>query len=257
MDIYVQVPAFQEGPAMLPVLDAISSQEVPADWSVTYECWVTLDPPDKALCDTWHTAIDAAGFDAFEAPKGKLSARNAAHDHAVEDGADVIVQWDADAPPVNDTALWALCEPFTDPAVVATVGRPSANRGLLSPYLNVKIGVQREVVGAVWGALSAFTADAWERAGPFDTHRDQTSIWEVWKEEEYAFGQRLGGLGRVLPVDEATVQADTRRADCTIQRAFDRMNAGHPDDWCQNRGVTSFEPEAGRRGASWDREGNK
>lgn len=226
---------------MLPVLEAWADQPVPKDVELDREAWVTLHPPDKELCDTWQTAIAAAGFEAHEAPKGKLAARNKAHDHAFEEAeADVVVVADADAPPLRQDTLVNLLEPFTDEDVVATNSNP-VSTGMAGKVVNLFARFEDETRPQMHGQCSAITDWGWEEAGPFDTDLDQTRIEEVRDEEEFRFRDRLKQWGTVEDVEEAVVENDTRRVACSVPRAMGRFTSKYPNsDYCQRHGVETF-----------------
>lgn len=245
MNVTIQIPAYQEGDAMLPTLRSIAEQDIPDHWTVTPEVWVTLSPKDKSLCTTWKAALEAEGFDVYEAPEGKLSTRNAAHDHAVAEGADVIVTWDADAPALSDHALRDLVKPFEqNPDVVAVRGVPVSPSSVVGTLENLKRTVGAAIVGHMPGQLSAFTADAWQQAGPFDTNRDETDLQSVWLEEEHAFSNRLADVGEVITAKGAKVHNDSRRTRCKISRSMDKTGRNPVFDHCGGRNGTTFNPRS-------------
>lgn len=237
MRAIVQVPAFEEGERMFPVLDSIAAQSVPSEWRVDLEVWVTLSPPDRSLCDTWQTAVSASGFDVYEAPTGKLSARNAAHSSAVDRGADVIVTWDADSTPRDDAVLGALLKKH-ESGCVAVNGQPR-----VFPFEPTPLGALFDLGGTfednvkphMHGQLSSFTADAWSAVGPFDDSIDQTDVDEVRSVEEFGFYRSLSQIGRVCEAFGAVVYNDTRRWKC-------RLGGGVDASYCDRRGLTTFFP---------------
>lgn len=244
---FVQVPAFNEGPAMIPVLEQIRDQEPPEGWDVEREVWVTLSPPDKELCDTWQSAVATRGFEVHEAPRGKLSARNAAHDHAVARDADVIVTWDADAPPIHDETLENLLQPFEQPGIAAVSGGVRAPKTGLGTLVNLAGGVDDRVRPHLHGQLSAFTAEAWEAAGPFDVDVDEQLVDEVRAEEEFAFRERLAQAGEVVDARDAAVANDTRRWECRLDDAVRSVTRQKGNGYCDRRGVTTFAQRGRRR----------
>lgn len=162
-DAVVQVVAFQS-PEMVAVLEALAEQSTPSRWSMDREVWVRLDPPDRELCTTWQAALEARGFDAVEAPAGSaLDARNAAHDRAVERGADVVVEWPVGTPPRSDSAVASLLGEFEDDETV---------------------GVQDD-----HGAF-AFRASAWDAAGPIEGASERRGV--------RSFRDRVSDHGRVV-----------------------------------------------------------
>jgi hypothetical protein len=242
MNVALQVPSFREGEDMVPTLDALLDQQVPQYVeNLSLEVWVTLSPPSRELCTTWQTALRQAGFEPFEAPSGKLSARNAAHDSAVERGFDVIVVCDADAPPLHDGVLKALLDPFEKQAADAVRGHPVSRWHIFGTLENVARRATRSIHGHMHGQLSAFTAKAWGCAGPFDETVDQTNINEVWPEEEFDFADRLRDCGKLVDAPEAKVRNDSRRTRCRFERAFAFSGRG-VNSWCADRGVETFEP---------------
>jgi hypothetical protein len=237
----VQVPAFEEGPSMLGVLDEIRAQEVPPGVSVDNEVWVTLSPPDKELCDTWQSAVQARGFDVYEAPLGKLSARNAAHNHAVDAGYDIIISCDADAQPLDSDAFADLLDPLVNRGFSCSNSRPVASpTGALGRVVDVVGGLEDAVLPHIHGQLHAFTTRAWEIAGPFDTSIDQTDIEAVRAEEEFLFRRRLDQVDRgVVDVHDARVFNDPRRHYC-------RIPGTEQSEYCERRGQKTFSPRLRR-----------
>jgi len=240
--VVVQVPAFEEGGEMLPVLESIRDQAVPDGVSVDYEVWVTLSPPDRELCTTWQAAVEAEGFDVYEAPTGKLSARNAAHDHADRSGYDVIVSWDADAPPLADDTFVELLGPILSGDASCVNSNPySSSAGAFGVVVDVLASVEDVTVPHIHGQLHALTVDAWRRAGPFDDSIDQTDVAAVRAEEEFAFRRRLQSQSPsgVVTAPGAVVYNDPRRAYCQVP------GLGQ-NPYCGERGVRTFSPRFGR-----------
>lgn len=242
----VQIPAFSESP-WTDRLDAITAQSPPDGWTVNYEAWVTPNCPSLDGCMTYQNAKNHPEVDAHVAPRGKLSTRNEAHAHAVQErGADVVVTWDADAPPLNEHALAALLMPYDDPEVVATNGNPVADGPVLGPVVNTFAAVDDRLRPQMHGQLSSFTADAWRYAGPFNTDGvDETKMTEVRPEEEFAFRRRLDEYGRVLDVDEAKVLNDTRRVEALTGKAFSRFTRKYPSEFHDDRRGKTFHPNDG------------
>lgn len=241
--VVVQIPAYREEP-WADRLRTIAAQSPPEGWDAEFEAWVTLSPPRKCDCGTYQDATSVEGVETFEAPPGKLSTRNAAHAHAVEQGADVIVTWDADAPPLSEGTLAALLAPFEQESVVATNGNPRAQGGVLSPLVNTAAAVEDRLRPQLHGQLSAIDAEAWERVGPFDTEGvAETRIEDVRAEEEFAFRQRLAQHGAVVDVDDAVVLNDTRRVEASVGNAFGRFTPKYPQTpFYDDRGSTTFNP---------------
>lgn len=242
MDVALQIPAFDEGQEMVPTLESITDQRVPEYvHRISYEAWVT--PSDG---QTLAAAESVDAFDVFEAGEGKLTARNEAHDSAVERGFDVIATWDADNPPRSDDTLENLLEPFRDPSVSAVNGNPVSQWHLWGTLENLARPVHRAVANHIHGQLSAFTADAWAHAGPFDTTIDQTELQTVWSEEEKDFAARLREHGEMVHATGATVVNDSRRTKCRFQRIGHRFGRT-PDSWCLERGEKTFCPDGNCR----------
>lgn len=237
----VQVPAFQEGAEMLKTLRSIREQNVPPGWEVSFQVWVTLSPPDRELCDTWQAAVEAGGYDVYEAPPGKLSARNEAHDSAVDDGYGAIVSWDADAKPLTENALASMLKALEEPGVVCANSRPRSGPtgGLFGSVVDAAARVEDTFAPHINGQAHAFTAEAWEGAGPFDTDLDQTEIVDVRAEEEFSFRRRLSTLGRVVSPPEAVVENDMRRVWCKVPVLGQ-------SGYCDARGEETFEPRSRR-----------
>jgi len=215
MEVVVQIPAFEEGRQLTETAEQVVAQPTPEFASVDVEAWVTLSPPDRSLCTTWQAAMDAKGVDTFEAPQGKLSARNAAHDAAVERGYDVIVTWDADAPPLRENTLVQLLAPFDDRAVVATNSKPVAATAP-NPIKRLidLVGYTEDTIRPhLHGQCSAFRAAVWADYGGFDTSTTQSEIDPVRKEEEFGLYGAFSEHGKVVDTG-ALVYNDPRRHYC-------------------------------------------
>lgn len=234
MKAVVQIPMYHE-PEPEVALEAISSQQPPPGWDVEFEAWVTPRTAHPRDDGTYLAAESVAGIETFEVPGGKLTARNRAHDHAVGNGADVVVTWDADAPPLHDDALANLLEPYSDPDVVATVGEPVPPPSVIGTALALKKAVQRPFTQQIHGQLSSFRSGAWEAAGPFATDLRENSLLAVWMEEEFKFGHRLRQQGRVEYVHAAEVRDDTRRWACRLSEPF-AFSGREPPARCRSMG---------------------
>jgi hypothetical protein len=235
MRAVVQIPAYHEGPQLAETAEAILQQRAPDGVAVDVEAWVTPDP-DPSSCSTWAAAEAVSGLDVYEAPIGKLSARNAAHSHAVTAGYDAFVTWDADAVPLHDQVLVELLAPLMEseqyPAVNSTpVTDPDGDGGLLAQVVDSAARAEDILAPHLNGQAHAIRTAAWEQAGPFDTDRDETSLWETRQEEEYGMWGRLRRLGPIPRPNEATVFNDPRRHICKIP------GAASPD-WCDAVNMT-------------------
>lgn len=235
----VQVPAFKE-PNVEQTLDQIADQGVPAGWTVEYEAWVTLDAEDN---ETWLQANAHPDFTAYEAPPGKISARNAAHGHAFNGDAHSVVTWDADSIPAHDGVLAAILEPLERDGVIASNGNPR------KPYTN-PVNVAASFLGTVEdyvrphmnGQLHAFHRGAWVCAGPFRTDLDQRHMNAVRTEEEFRFHQRLRSCGEVVKAKDAVVVEDPRRVAHHLKRPFQRFGRYPQTEWEKERGAKTFMP---------------
>ena len=215
MEVVIQIPAFQEGQRLTETAEQIAAQPTPEFASVDVEAWVTLSPPDRSLCTTSQAAMDARGVDTFEAPRGKLTARNAAHDAAVERGYDVIVTWDADAPPLREDTLLQLLEPFVDDAVAATNSKPAAATAPnpIDRAVDLAAYAEDRIKPHLHGQCSAFRAGVWDDYGGFDTSIEQSEIDSVRQEEEFAFYDAVSEYGEIVDTG-ALVYNDPRRHYC-------------------------------------------
>lgn len=237
MDVVVQIPAFQEGDRLRQTATEIAEQDVPESTTVDVEAWVTLSPPERSLCTTWQAAMAAEGVDTFEAPQGKLSARNAAHDSAVDRGYDTIVTWDADAPPLRSDTLVQLLSPFSDGAVVATNSKPAAATAPnpIDRVIDLAAYAEDAFKPHLHGQCSAFRAGVWDDYGGFDTTIEQSEIASVRQEEEFSFYDAVSECGKIVDT-KALVYNDPRRHYCKLPLA---------GDWafCDRRsGTETFRP---------------
>lgn len=238
----VQIPAYEEGRTVYETATEITEQNVPTGWSVDYEAWVTLSPPDRDLCDTWQNAMAAEGVDVYEAPQGKLSARNEAHSSAVARDYDVLFSWDADAPPLHSNVLRAMLEAFDEqPEPVCVNSKPkSSPDGALGQAIDFFAATEDVFTPHVHGQCHAMTAEAWEHVGPFDESVDQTLMATVRGEEEFGFWRKMRAFGRIVQPPRAVVYNDPRRAYCKIPFAS--------SDHCEGRVGTFEQAENRERG---------
>jgi len=255
MRVAVQVFALAE-PDLERTLDAYAACEVPVFVSdIQYQACVTPrstvgasapldDGTVTKLREMLANDVTAARqhpiFELVETPPGKLTSRNEAHQEAVRDGADVIVAGDGDAPPVDETYLDRLLTPFSTENAIATNGfsKPRTVGGwLVQPARRVDLMWRKPL----YGRSSAFVADGWKMAGPYQVEDlDQSDIVTVRREEEFAFRRRLEVLGPVIDVEEARVYNDNRRLSCSLDRGFNRF--GRPmTDYCGQIGIESFQ----------------
>lgn len=215
----VQMPAYNEADKLPSTAREILEQRVPDGFSVDMEAWVTRSEDESGCCDTMMAAESVPSMDVYEAPVGKLSARNAAHSHAVGRGYDMIVSWDADAPPEHDGVLASLLTALDEPGVVAANSVPtslSRHRSLLGMATDAFSAVEETVFPHINGQAHAITTSAWQAVGPFDESIDQTSMREVRGEEEFGFGRKLRQEGKVVQPPDAKVYNDPRRAYCKV-----------------------------------------
>jgi len=215
----VQIPAYNEADKLPNTAREILAQRVPDNYGVDLQAWVTRSENEKGCCDTMMAAESVPEMEVFEAPVGKLSARNAAHSHAVTRGYDVIVSWDADAPPEHDGVLAALLSAVDEPGVVAANSVPtslSRHRSLLGAAVDAVAAVEETVFPHINGQAHAITTEAWEAVGPFDDSIDQTSMSTVRGEEEFLLGRKLRRMGEVTQPPAAKVYNDPRRVYCQV-----------------------------------------
>jgi len=218
MRAVIQLPAYDEADVIRDTMRAIRDQPYPTAFEVDYEAWITRNENKFGLCDTMVAADRVDGWRTVEAPAGKLSARNAAHGDAVDNGYDIIITWDADAPPLTDGTLTALLEPFTREDVVAVNSLPVAapEPDLIGRLTDIVGFAQDRFSPHMHGQCHGMTAAAWARLGPFDASIDQTDSNAVRAEEEFDFYDRLGAIGTVVDADDAIVFNDTRRTRCQV-----------------------------------------
>lgn len=232
----VQLFAYDEPDTIRWSMDGHSSVDEPPGWDVDFEAWVTPTGTRYTISE----AEAHRAFRAFEAPPGKLSSRNAAHDSATHRGYDVIVLADADEPPLRGDYLKRLLAPFDQPGVVGVSGFPK-DTSWAAPVMDT-IRRLDQATGPIRGNSSAFTTPAWEAAGPFRTDQvDEADLGGVRGEEEFAFRRRLANLGRVVDRYDATVRANNRRNVCMVMEAMNPVR-GAQTGYCGRRGVATFAP---------------
>lgn len=233
--LYIQVPAFEEAHKLPKTMRDIGAQQPPEDVSVTYQAWVTRSEDRRGMCPTWQAAQMVPGWEVREAPAGKLSARNAAHTHAAEAGADLICSWDADAPPLNEEVLYSLVQTARADGVVLANSNPVGLDGsIIGTVSFISSRVEDRIIPHVHGQCHIMTTEAWQHAGPFDTDLDQTHLGEVRSEEEFGFRKAVSEVGEVVDVPEAEVFNDPRRTVCRLP------GYGEGDDFCTRRGDNTF-----------------
>ena len=231
----VQMPAFEEAHQLPKTARAIADQRVPDGVTATYEAWVTRSEDRRGTCSTMQAAKTVGGWDVYEAPAGKLSARNAAHNHALNHGADLICAWDADAPPLADGVLAALVETAMQDGVALANSNPVARDGsAIGLVSEVSSKVEDTIMPHVHGQCHVMTAEAWRVAGPFGTELDESDIGDVRGEEEFDFRRRVEEVGEVVDVPEAEVFNDPRRNICRLP------NMEATSDFCKRRGDRTF-----------------
>jgi hypothetical protein len=236
-DIFVQMLAYDEPNEKISrVLESINEQEVPENWGVTREAWITPAHPD----DQSFWVAEQHGFTAYESGQGKLTSRNQAHDHAIESGADVIAVVDADAPLLDDDVLFKVASPVLEGTHEAVNSLPRAKNppggGFLFLGALMDLGSRAEdvVMPHLHGQFHAISKRAWEYAGPFDTSVDQTDSMEVRNEEEFGFYHRVRDIGDIMTRNDAIVYDDPRRYYCKVAPWF------APDGYCDRRGTKTF-----------------
>jgi hypothetical protein len=238
MKAIVQLPAYDEADIIDDTMRAIRDQPTPNEFAVDYEAWITRNENKFGLCDTMVTAERVDGWDTVEAPEGKLSARNAAHDSAVERGYDVIVTWDADATPLRQNTLVQLLAPFEDRAVVATNSKPVAatTPNPINRVVDLAGYAEDAFNPHLHGQCSAFRAAVWDDYGGFDTTTEQSEIDPVRKEEEFGLYDAFSEHGKVVDTG-ALVYNDPRRHYCKLPLAGSQA-------FCERRsGTATFAPD--------------
>lgn len=234
--VAVQVPAMAEPPDKFrETLQSIWN--CPAKgMDVSYQAWITPvggDPTPQIA--------EEEGFRYFEAPEGKLNARNTAHDYAVANGFDVIVTIDADSKPLNEEALERLVRPVYHGDYVAVNSTPKSSKkptgGLSMPGMVIDAAAKVEdmIRPHMHGQASSFSARAWKIAGPFETGLDQRDIDSVRQEEEFNFYERLNEVGEVMKEPKAAFYNDPRRHYCKVPVLGNTA-------YCDRTGEVTFNP---------------
>lgn len=238
MRVAVQVPAIDEPPGQFrETLERIAGATT-EEFDPVYEAWVTkVSEPDVTM-----NVAEESGYETYEAPEGKISARNVAHERAFSDGCDAVISIDADAPPIQDDALDNLVRPIRTGEAVATNSVPLSSVGPDGDFslfgALVDVGGYLEDLAAphLHGQASAIGREAWEEAGPFDESVDQKDGIDIRSEEEFGFYHRVREVGEVVYPEGATVYNDPRRHACKVPLLADQ-------DYCQRIGEVTFSPE--------------
>ena len=207
----LQVPIYAEDHRLVrETLSSLREQHVPDDTIIEYEAWVT----PSARVDPAIAAAEDAGFEVHRAPEGKLATRNEAHNDA---NGDVILSIDADAPPIYHHTVSSMVDAIREPGTVAANSRPRSRTGPDGgvSLFNLAVDMGAVVEDVLWphlhGQAQAFTAAAWDKAGPFDASLDGSRLMQVRVEEERRFYKRLQEIGDVVTPREALVFNDPRR----------------------------------------------
>jgi len=232
--VVVQVPAFEEPQRLPATLSAIRSQTYPSGYTIYVEAWVTPSRDDSGVCSTLQAAQSVLPSQhVYEAPNGKLSTRNTAHDHARESGADLILSWDADAGPLHDNVLQSIVTTAVEPGVAAANSIPVSRDGtILGEMVDLAARVEDTLRPHLHGQLQAITPDAWDHAGPFVTTSESNAM-KVRREEEYSFRKRVAEVGDVVTAPNAEVYNDPRRHYC-------RLPGNSTDEYCKRIGQETF-----------------
>lgn len=241
MHAAVQLFAYDEADRLGDTLDMVAAQSTPDDIRVDYEAWVTPTTTHAEDDPTYQIAADHPAFTAREAPDGKISSRNVAHDDAVARGIDAIAVWDADVTPEDTGTLATLLEPLRDGSVSATNSSPKYYGTPFAPAQTLLWRVRCAITPYMHGQASAFSTDAWQHVGPFDDDVEQTSLMQVWFEEERGFYKKLSDVGRVVSPG-AVVYEEDRRVQCRIERTNHRFRGREMSDYCKRMGTETFHP---------------
>lgn len=245
MKVAHQVFSYDED-RLADTLDAWATQHIPEWMDVDHQVGVTPSADPIVDDETWVQAETHGLFDAYVTDSGKLTSRNQMHTMAFEEGYDAVVVSDADAPPLDDDVLAKVVAPLDQNRAVATMAEPVYPRSLVGQAAYAVHRVAWRIKPHIHGQCSGFTRGAWEQAGPFDEHIDQTSINDVWFEEEVGFYRRLEGVGPVEKVWGARVHNDVRRWECRIDRAFEPFGI-EPSPYCERHGQETFAPSDRKR----------
>lgn len=238
--VALQLFAYDEAGVIRPTMDAYASVDTPEGVSVDYQGWVTPTRSRRTLREVEQHDT----FVARQAPEGKLSARNLAHDRATRQGYDIIVTADADEPPATEDYLQNLLTPILDGRAAATSGLPKET-GALGPAFALFRRLD-QARGPIRANCSAFTTGAWRAAGPFDASTvSQTDIGSVRPEEEFDYRRRIESYGPVEDVYDARTIANNRRTFCRLQEATNPVG-GAREGYCSRRGEATFSPLRGR-----------
>lgn len=213
----IQVPVYDEPAGRL--RDTLTSFRAATteDFEPSYEAWITPSGPQDIAFDV----AQECGFETFEAPSGKLSARNAAHSSAFGREMDAVITIDADAPLVAEDAFDRLVREIQSGAVAANAVSVAYKdpEGKLSPLgavVDVVCLAEDVARPHLSGRCSTISQGAWEQAGPFDDSIDQTDRTAVREEEEFRFYRDVSSVGEVVYADGAKVYNDLRRHVCKL-----------------------------------------
>jgi hypothetical protein len=211
----VQLFAYDEPNVITPTMNRYAETPVPDNWTFEYQAWVTPTEGHRTL----RQAENHPAFKAFQAPQGKLTTRNKAHDWAFSRNYDFVITADADEPPLRDDYFAELLAPFQSGRVHAVSGWPK-NTGLSAPLTGFarRLDETRRPLRANCSALDEM---AWLSAGPFRTDDvDETEVGSVRREEEFDFRRRIEEIGEVVEQHSAMVEANNRR---NLSKVYDAL----------------------------------
>jgi len=232
----VQLFAYDEPDVITPTMNRYAKTPAPDNWAIEYQAWVTPTKGHRTL----RQAENHPAFQAVEAPPGKLTTRNKAHNRAFNRNYDVVITADADEPPLRDDYFTELLAPFQQANVHAVTAWPK-NTGLTAPLTSLARRLD-ETRRPIRANCSALAEHAWHHAGPFRTvDVDESNIESVRAEEEFDFRRRIEETGDVVEQHSAQVKANNRRMASKVFRSLRPLgdtDLGH----AASRGAETFAP---------------
>lgn len=219
--VSIIVPSFNEESFIKKCLSSIKGQSIIQEYPQYFE----LTLVDSGSTDNT-VAIAEPYVDKIIATtvRGKLTARNLAIDHAK---GNIIVNVDSDSY-YNSFWLNTLLKPFFniysqhyDPNIVCVVGSTYDPfiPGIPIPIRNIAELIDRNILSPkrIVGRNSAFWKHDFYLVGRFDENINQMNVYEMMKEEEYGFGDKLSKLGKVVfKMNANCVHMGGERIGCRI-----------------------------------------
>lgn len=212
IDTTIVLPTLNEEYWIANCIESLLQQNIIQEYPDYFQIIVA----DSRSKDQTVTIAQQYPVDVLQVPKGKLTARHVATEHA--DG-EIIVAVDADCVyPVNWLNL--LLQPLQNEEVVAVGGSTIVTEDV---PLTVKLGYilvawrNNLLKDTLLGRNSAYRKQAYYQVGGFNLDINQQDVAEMTYWEEHHFPQQLKKIGKVEYVLEASTISSPRMYYCPVR----------------------------------------